>query len=57
MSSDAKTTARKDTFEGAELSTQVKRAMEEKKKNAKEFECIDGDDGRFSFSAVTVVVE
>ena len=57
MKSDARGTVRKDNFEGAELSLQARKAMEDKKKNAKEFECIDGDDGRFSFSAVTVVVE
>ena len=48
---------RKDTFEGAEISIQAKKALEEKKKNAQEFECIDGDDDRFNFasSGITLI--
>lgn len=48
---------RKDTFEGAELSAQTKKAREQKMKNAKEFECQDGDDGLFNISSSITVIE
>lgn len=48
---------RKDTLEGVELSSQARKALEDKKKNAAEFECVDGEDGRFSFASSITIVE
>lgn len=57
MTSGGETKAvRKDTFEGAEISIQAKRAMEERKKNLKEFECTDGDDGQFTFASSSIMI-
>ncbi len=49
--------ARKDTLEGVELSYQARKALEDKKKNAAEFECVDGDDGKFGFGASITIME
>ena len=55
MAPDSKA-VRKDTLEGVELSLQARKALEDKKKNAKEFECLDGDDGRFTFASSSITV-
>jgi restriction endonuclease S subunit len=48
---------RKDTISGVEVSLQAKKALEEKKKKASEFECVDGEDGKFVFSGSITVME
>jgi hypothetical protein len=30
--------------------------LEEKKKNAAEFECLDGEDGRFTFASSSITI-
>jgi hypothetical protein len=56
MTVNGASAARRDTFEGAEMSLQVRKAQEAKKLNAKEFECLDGDDGRFNFVSSSITV-
>jgi len=46
---------RKDTLEGVEISSHAKRALEERRKNANEFECLEGEG--FSLASTITVVE
>jgi len=54
MTSETKQSQRKDTLEGLEMSIQAKKALEEKKKKANEFECTD-EDFHFVSSSITVI--
>lgn len=47
---------RKDTLEGVGISLQARKAIEQRKKNANEFECVDGDDDKFSFASTTITM-
>ena len=51
-----KPSTRKDVLEGVGVSLEVLRRQEERKAKAKEFECLDGEDGRFTFAAAGITV-